>query len=371
MSGKKSYPEIEKDLQEKRYSLNEKPLLDWAETSVVLDMGASSMKVGFSRDDDIPREIYSSHIGIYSENNGLYFQPTIRPDGTIEDYDGVEKLVDFGLSNLFPLKNQDYKNFSIVVTEYPLIPKEQREKLTEMFFEKFGVSSYAPVKQHSAASFASKQKTGTFVNLGGGTCSVVCIYQGQILSKSITTAGQHISGESLTESLLPIVQKKNPYTNIDWNTANKIKENYCYLQSEGDNSIKLREHYKLPDGSELVIPKKALREVPESIFQPMGSYMSLQQAIIHSINSCDMSYQDKLWPNIVLFGGTSLLPGIDKYLIEQLHNAKKITADVKLLSNREYFPWRGCSLMKTRRKLPLVISRSDYEEFGASVVNKH
>jgi len=315
-----------------------------------LDIGASSVRVGFSG-DNYPREIFSSHIGKYCEPNAMYFQSILGPDGTIVDYDDYQKLVEYSLSNLFPYKSENHKHFPLVVTEYPLIPKEQKKKLGEIYFEYFGVSSYAPISQHLSTSYACNYLSGAFVNLGGGTCSIVCLYDGRVLSKSITSAGQHISGEELTWNLVKPIQEMNQSISINWNIANLVKEKYCYFPNDGQIRKKTKTRFKLPDETELVLPRESLYQIPVKFFQPMGTYRSLQQALIHAINSCDEGYQEMLWSNIFLFGGTSLLSGIGPYL-EQTLRAENYDAEVKLLENREQFPWLGCSLMKKRQYSP-------------------
>jgi len=115
----------------------------------------------------------------------------------------------------------------------------------------------------------------------------------------------------------------------------------------------------------LLLPRRALSEIPSNLFEPMGSYQSLPQAITHAITCCDKSYQELIWSNIYLFGGTSLIPGIGEHLEQRLTHLN-VPVEVKLLSDRQQFPWQGCTLMKSRKRVP-YITRPAYQEFGASV----
>jgi actin-related protein len=84
----------------------------------------------------------------------------------------------------------------------------------------------------------------------------------------------------------------------------------------------------------------------EALFKPcfLGHEDSgVHELIYESIMSCDISIRRDLFSNIVLCGGSSLLPGLTERLQKELVDLAPNTMKIKLISppERKYSSWIG------------------------------
>jgi len=59
-------------------------------------------------------------------------------NGIIKDWEMMTKLWEYGIYDKMKIKAPDCANMNILLTEAPLNPKQNREKMAEIMFEKFG-----------------------------------------------------------------------------------------------------------------------------------------------------------------------------------------------------------------------------------------
>ena len=90
---------------------------------------------------------------------------------------------------------------------------------------------------------------------------------------------------------------------------------------------------------------------------------------------CDPNIHMELFPNIVLCGGTAMIPGfaerIQKELMMSAPSAVKIAVDAS--RDRLYTVWTGASIlcsMDAFKEMSMWISAKDYDEFGPTIVHR-
>lgn len=134
---------------------------------------------------------------------------------------------------------------------------------------------------------------------------------------------------------------------------------------------------RLPDGNIVVVGEEAT-SAPEMLFQPelaKKKCSGLHELVRESVLRCDEKLRPRLLSNIMLTGGNSLLPGLDRRLKRELEeslpkegNGNAPSVRVQAQPGRENFTWDGgahlCSLSSFQR---LWLTRQDYQETGAAM----
>jgi actin-related protein len=153
---------------------------------------------------------------------------------------------------------------------------------------------------------------------------------------------------------------------LDKTIAKEIKDklSLCILNPDGeikrikDGFTKYNRTVDLPDGASLEINSERFLCV-EPLFDPSLihiDYIGLPEAISKVIRFWDRENWEALLPNIIIVGGSSLIPGLDKrlkleiskYFSERLKDKINIVA----VSGRENIGWIGTSVLWAQGKLP-------------------
>ena len=131
--------------------------------------------------------------------------------------------------------------------------------------------------------------------------------------------------------------------------------------------------YTLPDGSTITLTNERM-EAPEILFHPAKiglEYMGLPELLTHSIMNCDIDLRLKLFGNIVISGGTTMLtdfaPRFHKALQAQLAQRKAKNFKLKILvpANRKQSCWIGGSTLAALQSFhSMWITKEEYSHHG-------
>ena len=363
--------------------------------AIVIDNGTKSCKVGYSGEDN-PRTILPSAVGVSKQTQGsgemIGEEPLKRRDlyqvkfpierGIIKDWENMEKIWHYAFYNELKVPPEEHP---VLLTEPPLSPKANREKIVQVMFETFGVPATYVSLQPLLTLISSGRTNGIVLDSGEGVSSIVPICEGIPLKHAMLRL--HLSGADLTDYLLRLMTERGYYleTPSEQELAPDIKEKLCYAAIDYDEEIaaaaaagsdaELEKEYELPDGRKIILGDERFR-CSEALFQPslVGMpYAGFHQSIFNSINKCDMAMRRDLYNNIVLSGGTTLLSGFIERLEKELFSISPPTVELQLIGppERKFSVWTGGSILSSLSSFQdMWIARQDYEEHGPSIVHK-
>jgi actin len=302
------------------------------DNAVVIDFGTGSTRIGFSGDDaprfEAPTVVSDTPDGTECFDKAYNKRETFKvrrvmERGIVKDWDGMECLLKY-IYDLLQLSNDP--NAPVLITEAALVPKEQRETMCELLFEKIGVQSVYFSSAPVLSLYSTGRTTGMVVDMGHGSCSTVPVYEGFGLFHTILQLDY--GGHRLTEALLDQIHRTGVKLNPahEYEVAQFLKEKYCVtLPDKGAYTMHIAEanradqvQHELPDGTIVTLGTDRYRPT-EALFDPSilgftvdasGQPMrGLHYLAAESVRKCDQDIAPLMLSNIVLAGGTSLFGG--------------------------------------------------------------
>ncbi|KEG14331.1 actin 2 [Trypanosoma grayi] len=366
------------------------------EPAVVLDNGSGNIKCGFAG-EEVPRCVFPTVIGTPKKSGsnprtyvgdealrekGLRYAYPME-HGIVTDWDGMERVWRHAYEELHvPAERQ-----AVLLTEPPLNPIGNREKMAEILFESFAVPALHVQIQAVLTLYAAGRTDGLVLDSGDGVTHLVPVFEGQ--SMPVAVRRLELAGRDATEWMMELLSDElgRPFTTTaDREVARLVKERCCYVAESFDEELQAAEEavddsaserFTLPDGATIPVGRARFC-CPELLFNPALAerpYDGIHRAVADCVESCPIDLRRRLLGSIVLSGGNTMFKGMQQRLqreVAALVNPRAAEDVCVVAANeRKFSVWIGAAILASLTSFASEwFTQQEYNEHGSSIIHK-
>lgn len=366
--------------------------------ALICDCGSGLVKCGFAG-DDAPKSIFPAVVGrpkfagviVGMDEKDVYIGDEAETKrgvlilrhpitcGIINNWDDMEKVWHH---TFYSELRASPSEFPIMLTEAPLNPKANRERMTQIMFEVFATPAMYVAVQAVLALYASGRITGLVVDSGDGVTQVVPIFEGYALPHAVQRL--EIAGRTLTTYFCTIMKERgvNFETTAEVEIARVVKERLTYVALNFDdemanfeaNEMEIQKRYTCPDGGIITVGSERFR-CPEVLFDPaiIGQEApGLHELCFSAIQMCDIDLRKDLAMNVILSGGSTMFPGLSDRLAVELSSLVPTSMRIRVSApaERKWSVWIGGSILGSLSSFQQMwITKDEYDTHGPQVVH--
>ncbi|XP_054716321.1 actin-related protein 10-like [Uloborus diversus] len=373
--------------------------------SVVLDIGSAYTKIGFARETGprfiIPTEVNHPHSGKCVK---------------VWEYQGKEDLYvilkEFVHKLYFKYLVVNPKDRRVVIVESVLCPTLFRNTLAEVLFNHFEIPSLVYVPSHLMALFTLGISSALVMDAGYAETTTLPIYAGvPILSalESLSLGGQVIHRRIEVELMEKATVKTSELEErnltevltepLSESVLEDIKVRTCFVTPRGRGLI-LQAHesrkqirgsaspdpelevpapppdvnYPLDGGKTMTIPGSIREWAPEILFEQDADNKSIATMVLDSLLRCPIDTRKELASNVIIMGGTAMLPGFKHSLLTEIkmllddprYSSRLPLKEIKIHSppaKENYIAWLGAAAFGATEAVPSrSITKDQYRQ---------
>jgi actin-related protein len=368
--------------------------------TIIIDNGSGMVKAGFAG-EDAPRAVFPAIVGRPKHANAMQ-GTTMKAEyigdeamqkkgilnlkypisaGIVESWEDMEKVWHHTFYN--ELRCAPEEANGVVLTEAPLNPKANREKMVTIMFETFQVKNVYVALQAVMSLYAAGRTTGLVCDSGDGVSHTIPVFEGFSIPHAVEK--MDIAGRVLTEYMQKLLQESGESftSSAEMEIVRDIKEKLCFVAENYEQQDKAAQSssdedktYVMPDKRVITIPAHVRITCPELLFKPTlngKSCNSIQDLSWKSIQASDVDVRKDLCKNIILSGGTTMYTGLPERLKNEIISLAPAGAEIRVIAaaDRKYAVWKGASTLASLSTFASSwVSAEDYTENGAAVVHR-
>jgi actin-related protein len=368
---------------------------------VIIDNGSGTMRAGFAG-DAAPQATFPSVVGrprhkgvmvgrkeeSYVGDEALSKRGILTLKYPIQcgitcNWDDMEKIWHHAFYSELRVAPEEHP---VLMTEAPLNPKANRERMTRIIFETFSAPAFYVALRAVLSLCASGRTTGIVLQSGASSTHAVPIYEGHALPHAIRRLdrGGCDLDDYMSSDSYGIRKILNECGYCGWREISQIvrdikeKLGYVAIDCEAEaaksaDSSELAKIYELPDGQVITLGNERFLG-PEAMFQPWvfgrESDFGVHDITLHSIEQCDIDIRKDLFGNIVLSGGNTLFPGFADRVEKELAALAPAAVKVKVIAppERKHSAWIGGSTIASfLTSHHMSITKEEYYEADARI----
>ncbi|KAL0485532.1 actin [Acrasis kona] len=359
-----------------------------------IDIGSYTSYVGYAGDSK-PQSTFDTAVGILKstkKDNQLFVGDSIMGqayldsinfpvrEGVVTDWDNMETIWD---STFFNLKANTTEQ-TVLLTEKTFNTNINREKTTQTMFEKHMTPNLYLANQASLSLYCSGRTTGLIVSSGESVSDVVPIYEGHAMPHS--TVRMEIAGNQSSDYLMKNSSCSEMFQGNKVELFRKrglidhIKRFYTYVALDFEeemmkNESEISVSYKLPDGSSITLGSERFK-CAEILFDPTingGTAAGIHHVIFECVEGVYEELKDTLYKNIILSGRNTLFRDIEKRISKEIKYLIPGQVEIQVVAPTDikYSTWIGGSMLGSLSSFDqMCMSKKEYEEYGANLVNR-
>ncbi|XP_048751822.2 actin, clone 302-like isoform X2 [Ostrea edulis] len=294
--------------------------------------------------------------------------------GIVTNWEDMEQLWQYVFTGTLGVSPEEH---NVLNSEISFMPKACKEVMLQLLMEKFNVQGYNAQLQGVLAAIAYGHTSSLILECGEGVAQAFPVYESYAFPDTIKS--MEIAGKDVTMSLQKLLYEKGysftTYSEIE--AVREIKERYCSIRPDKMASQSEEEViYTLPDGQQITIGDERF-EAPEVLFRSSllgydtGELGGIQDLVHASLQACDSYCRRDLYFNVLLSGGTTLLPGFKERLLQELSSKAPCRVKVWADPARKFMVWIGGSIYASLSFCENKwITRSEYSEHGPNIIHR-
>ncbi|MCG3226816.1 MAG: actin family protein [Candidatus Heimdallarchaeota archaeon] len=307
-----------------------------------------------------------------------------------DSFKGREDLIK---NSSLPVKVKEFllKAKMVETKDGLVIPQMIRRQMAQVLFDRLNVPRIYFSVGEILALYSTGGTTGVIVSVGSKTTRIVPIYEGFIISHAISIRQK--GGMNVVDKVGDYIEKQgikidgSPFKReyILKNTRISSEE-LCYISQDIGTEEKLwqqsdRHTRSLNVVNDSFVKLDSIRYLaPEILFEKEKLSVSMKEgdlvdAVIESVEKCDMDLFKFLIDNIILVGGGTMYEGFVERFTQDIKNrlSEKHVVNISAPEERFISTWIGGSILSTLKIFKennLWVTRAEYDEQGSKAVDR-
>ena len=323
---------------------------------VVVDNGAHKIKAGWAGDCKVRcvmrNVVYDNVVADYDSRDQFVGNASTQQQrreilamkcpiehGVVTNWADMEKIWGFMYDHQLRVEPAEQ---GILITEPPLNPKSNREKMAQVLFESFEVPHMYVAIPAVLALYSCGRDTGVVLDVGETVSHVVSAFEGCTMGGS--TRRIDIGGKDLNDHLQKLLAKRGYCftTFSEMDEVRRMKEKLCYINDyfKKDNIISdenIEETFTLPDGETISVDNERFL-CPEALFKPSlidCDSVGVEKLLQESAMASDILTREYLLNNVILSGTTTFLRGFSDRIRNELEAVNPDSKHIKVIAPPE------------------------------------